>query len=133
MIDMDASLRQAGRMVESGWSEDRAVDLAQRLAEGLRLWIQFEPGDEEWVILEGDGPYVGMISIRFPLAVVLPTVAETLGAIAPEVVLVRIEDFLAAELRGSSELLRTTVLPYGWDVDFETEAFSANDLFVASV
>lgn len=59
---------------------------------------------------------------------------DALAAAAPGLVVVEVTDFSAAELRASPEVLRATLLRFGWsDDDFDTNAFCASDLFVESV
>lgn len=133
VIDLDESLERASRTDVAHWGEDRAGELARGLADALALRVDFEPTDEEWARLLGGGACHGMISVRVPIALVTRFVAPTLAGIAPDVVAVLIDGFMTESLCGSPELLRATVLPDGWDVDFDPEAFSANDLFVESV
>lgn len=42
-------------------------------------------------------------------------------------------DFSTEELRASPDVLRATLLRFGWADDFDTNAFCASDLFVESV
>lgn len=133
MIDLDDPLIRVSRMDQADWNEDRAAALAHRLADTLALRTEFEPPDEQWATLLDDSLCHGMVSACFPLALVTPDVVPALTRIAPDIVIVPIEDFWADELRGSASVLRSTVLPDGWELDFDTEAFSANDLFVEGV
>jgi hypothetical protein len=77
MIDLDPALtRWAGDQLENGhlvgWDEEAAHELAERLAGKHGLRVSWEPGDEEWVrLLSAD--VQGMLSIRFPLALVTST------------------------------------------------------------
>jgi hypothetical protein len=116
-----------------GWNEDVAEDLAQRLAAGHSLSINWEPGDEEWITLIGDD-LRGMIHVRYPLAIAVGAMVELVRGERPEVKIVKVDDLDAEELSASPEVLRATVLPYTpWSEDFDPEHFSASDLFFESV
>jgi hypothetical protein len=137
MIDLDPALtRWADEHPEDGhaadWDEGAAHELAQRLAGKRGLRVSWEPGDEEWIRLAA-ADVQGMLSTRFPLALVTPPLSSDLHDMAPAVVVVEITGFLTEDLRADPHLLRATVLPAGWAEDFDPEAFCANDLFVESV
>ena len=135
MTDLDALLRPWAHLEPAviDWPEEQALDIALRVAEECGLGTAWEPGDEEWILFVGVHAYHGMLSVRFPIALGSGPVTAALGAADPRVAAVQIEDFMAEDLRASPELLKATVLNGGWDDTFDTEAFSANDLFVVSV
>lgn len=137
MIDLDPALtRWAGEHPADGplggWGEDAAHNVAQRLAAKQGLRVSWEPGDEEWIRLVASD-VEGMLSTRFPLALVIPPISVGLSDMAPAVVAVEITGFMTEDLRAAPQLLRATVLPNGWADDFDPAAFCANDLFVESV
>jgi hypothetical protein len=117
----------------TGWTPERAKTTAESAAAPAGLAVNWEPGDEEWLLLADDQAYQAMVSIRFPLALAIPAAAELLRAVDPQLRIVQISDFLAEDLEATPELLKMTVLPYGWADDFDPAAFCANDLFVESV
>jgi hypothetical protein len=135
MTDLDALLRRWAdpEPVVNDWSAEQALDVARRVAAECGLRVSWEPPDEEWILFVGAGASHGMLSVRYPIALGTAPVTAALGVADRRVAVVRIEDFMAEDLRASPELLKATVLDYGWDDSFDTEAFSANDLFVESV
>jgi hypothetical protein len=138
MVDLDPLLRpwvgkDSAAAASMGWDEDQAAALARRIASASGLDIQWEPGDEEWILFLRDGRHEGMLSVRYPVAVGVPSLVAALTSSDSRLSVAEIDDFLSEELRASPELLRATVLDQGWDPDFDTERFSANDLFVESV
>ncbi|GIF64819.1 hypothetical protein Ais01nite_28540 [Asanoa ishikariensis] len=71
------------------------------------------------------------ISKRLPLALVVgDDLAGVIRRSHPRVAVVVISDPDVDELRGSTDVLRRTLLPYGWTDEFDPEAFSALDLFL---
>ncbi len=137
MIDLDPALaRWVGQQAESGylagWDETVARELAERLATKCGLRVSWEPGDEQWIRLL-NAECQGMLSVRFPLALVTRSLRNELTGMAVGLVVVEISGFLTEDLRAAPDLLRATVLPDGWADDFNPEAFCANDLFVESV
>lgn len=135
MTDLDAVLRRWAdpEPVVNDWSTEQALDVAGRVAAECGLGVAFEPPDEEWALFVGAGAVHGMLSVRYPIALGTAPVVAALDAADRRVAVVRIKDFMAEDLRASPELLKATVLEYGWDDSFDTEAFSANDLFVESI
>jgi hypothetical protein len=137
MIDLDPVLarwadEESGNGSVAEWEESTAHQLAERLADRHGLRVSWEPGDEEWIrLLNSESE--GMLSTRFPLALVTRLLSGDLREMAPDVVVVEITHFLAEDLRASPQLLAATVLREGWADDFNPEAFCANDLFVESV
>lgn len=132
MIDIDNALRCASERGPSAWGEDRAVQVASEIAGHVGRSIDYEPPDEEWIRFTGEAD-IGMLSVRVPLALVTEGLAHLVHEVATDVFVVKISGFIDENLRGSPELIKATVLPFGWNDDFDTEAFSANDLFVESV
>jgi hypothetical protein len=137
MIDLDPALaRWAGEHSEDGhvpgWDENAARDLASRLAAKHGLRVSWEPGDEQWMRLL-NAECQGMVSTRFPLALVTRLLSIDVPGPAADLVVVEINGFEIEDLRATPDLLRATVLPDGWADDFNPEAFCANDLFVESV
>jgi hypothetical protein len=134
MIDLDPALAPwQDPAAAAGWTEDRAVQTAQKAATGAGLVLNYDPGDEEWVLLADETAYQAMISIKFPIALATAAVAKAVQQADPSIEVVEITGFLDEDLRATPELLKMTALPYGWADDFNPEAFCANDLFVESV
>ena len=133
MIKLDEALARWAASAEGQWSAERARDAAERVAAHLGLNVLWEPGDEEWILLADEAKYQGMLSIKYPLALLTPLVAMKAQGIEPALDIVEITDFLEENLSAKPDLLKATALPYGWDDDFDPEAFCANDLFVESV
>ncbi|WP_086819420.1 hypothetical protein [Allokutzneria sp. NRRL B-24872] len=139
MIDLDPSLSQwrDARPWERpiyGWGEASAYAASTAVAQRWNLINQWEPGDEEWIMLSDGNDYRSMCSLFFPLFLAVPTVAASISSlVADPVVVVPITGFEVEDLRCSPDLLRATVLRYGWNHDFDPEAFCASDLFVESV
>lgn len=133
MIKLDEALARWAASAKGEWSPERAQDAADRLASQLGLNVLWEPGDEEWILVADEVKYQGMLSIKYPLALLTPLVAAKARGIDPTLDIVEITDFLDENLSAKSELLKATALPHGWDDDFDPEAFCANDLFVESV
>lgn len=130
VIDLDDVLRPwRGGPSPAGWDGPAALALAHRLNVDGALTVEWEPGDEEWIYLG-----TGMISVRFPIALAVDSLAARIRDADPSIGVVEISGLHVEELRASADLLRATVLPYPWDEQlFNTEAFSAWDLFVESV
>jgi len=133
LIKLDEALARWAASAEGQWSAERARDAAERVAAHLGLNVLWEPGDEEWILLADEAKYQGMLSIKYPLALLTPLVAMKAQGIEPALDIVEITDFLEENLSAKPDLLKATALPYGWDDDFDPEAFCANDLFVESV
>ncbi|MEV0269754.1 hypothetical protein AB0H43_13320 [Hamadaea sp. NPDC050747] len=134
MINLDHALAPyQDPAAYAGWSGDRAKKAADTAAAEAGYAVTWEPGDEEWVLLADDTAYQAMVSIRYPLALATPTAAVYLRGSEATLTLVEITDFLTEDLEATPELLKMTVLPYGWADDFNPGAFCANDLFVESV
>ena len=135
MADLDPLLRPLidPQPVLNDWSEEQALDVARRVAVECGLSTTWEPPDEEWILFVGADACHGMLSVRFPIALGTAPVTAALGVADRRVAVLQIDDFMAEDLRASPELLEATVLEYGWDDTFDTEAFSAWDLFVGSV
>jgi len=133
LIRLDDALARWAASAESTWSPEAARNAAERLAAQLGLNILWEPGDEEWILLADNVKYQGMLSIKYPLALLTPLVSEKARNIDSALDVVEITDFLDENLNAKSDLLKATALPHGWDDDFHPEAFCANDLFVESV
>ena len=133
MIDLDEALRRWTAGSATPWSATRAKEAADRIAAARGYSIQWEPGDEEWILLADEHAYQGMISIHHPLALLTPAAARTARQVDDALDLIEISDFLDENLRATPRLLKATALPHGWDDDFHPEAFCANDLFVEGV
>lgn len=123
MIDLDPILTRLHR-ASPPWDDEDALRVANDLSTEI---YSFDPPDEEWVRFNG-----GMISTRYPLA--FATAERTQPLQDDGVVVIPMTDFDTDEYRASREILEATLLPHGInDADFNTEAFSAGDLFVESV
>lgn len=127
MIDLDPILRQWVNDPPP-WDEDQAVQAVRTVADEYGLPVaEFEPPDEEWIRF-GDADRHGMMSVRYPLAFTNDDVAFPEG-----ITVVRYTHPDDENIRASRELLQVTLLRHGISDDFNTEAFSAGDLFVESV
>lgn len=127
VIDLDPILRP---WVDEPppWDEDQTVHAVQAAADKHGLPVaEFEPPDEEWIRF-GDANRHGMMSVRYPLAFANDGIAFPKG-----ITVVRYTHSDDENIRASRELLQATLLPHGISDDFDTEAFSAGDLFVESV
>ncbi|MFB9903669.1 hypothetical protein [Allokutzneria oryzae] len=138
MIDLDESLspwREARPWVSPfpEWGEAAAYGAATAVARRGGLTLKWEPGDEEWILLAGEKAYEGMCSLFFPLFLAVPDLVPVIATAAPLTAVVPITDFGTEDLRCSPDLLRATLLRYGWNDDFDPEAFCAHDLFVESI
>jgi hypothetical protein len=133
LINLDEAMARWAASAEGQWSPERTRDAAERVAARLGLNVLWEPGDEEWILLADEAKYQGMLSIKYPLALLTPFASSIARGIEPTLDIVEITDFLEENLSAKPELLAMTALPYGWDDDFDPEAFCANDLFVESV
>ncbi len=133
MIRIDDALSRWAGAPENAWSPALASDAADRMATRLGLTVLWEPGDEEWILLADAVAYQGMISIRYPMALLTTHVASEARSIDSALDIVEITEFLDENLSADAELLKATALPHGWDDDFNPQAFCANDLFVESV
>lgn len=138
MIDLDEALARwaaasAHSGSDAGWDPGRAKDVADQIATEAGYNVLWEPGDEEWILLADERAYQAMISIRHPLALMTPATATATRTVDATLDIVEITGFLDEDLRATPSLLQATALPHGWDDDFDTEAFCANDLFVESI
>jgi hypothetical protein len=128
MIDLDPILQPWVDHAPT-WSEDQAMTLARNLSERFAMTIApFDPPDEEWINVSSPGRYA-MISTRYPF---MFSIGPSL--LLRDITAVPIIDTDTEELRASRDVLEATLLPHGIkDPEFNTEAFSAGDLFVESV
>lgn len=127
MIDLDPILRPWVDDPPS-WSEERAVQAVRTVAQRYGLPVaEFEPPDEEWIRF-GDSARHGMVSTRYPLAFANDGVDFPQG-----VTVVRYAHPDDEDIRASRDVLEATLLPNGISEDFDTDGFSAGDLFVESV
>ncbi len=115
------------------WDPPSAHSVGDYVARAHGLNVDWEPPDEEWVRVWGPTNAAAMISTLFPLAFTTRQLRETLASASDQLVLIEVTDFGAEELQASPDLLRSTLLRYGWDSDFDTNRFCASDLFVVSV
>jgi hypothetical protein len=131
VIDLDGLLRAWITAPAPPWDAAAAQALARRAAVGRALSVEWEPDDEEWVRLLDESSRA-LVSVRYPLVLTVPELADAFGE--PGVRVVPVSSVDAEELRASPDVLIATLLPSGnWDEDFDTEAVSAWDLFVESV
>lgn len=134
MINLDTALAPfQDPAAYAGWSGEQAKKAADAAAAEAGYTVAWEPGDEEWILLADDAGYQAMVSVRYPLALATPTAAVYLRGGETSLTIVEITEFLEEDLEATPELLKMTVLPYGWADDFDPGAFCANDLFVESV
>lgn len=130
--DLDPSIIRARESEPAGWNDERALRAVELMVDQLGVNVDYEPPAEQWVRFGHIELGGGMISVRLPLAIVWPADARLLSEIGNNIVVVRVSAFDTEELRASPDLLRSTLLPH-WCADLDTEAFSANDLFVESI
>jgi hypothetical protein len=131
VTDLDPILRQWGAPDPTWAAAAESVVRAVAAERGLR--VEYEPPDEEWLRLIDEDRWYAMVSARYPLAVATAAIADDLRR-RPGLAVVEVSDQLADELSASPELLRATLLRYGWDEgEFDPARFNANDLFVESV
>ena len=134
MIDLDEYLvRWAQPTRQSDWTAETASDAAVVIAAAVGLTLEWEPPDEEWITLLDADTSHGMISTRIPLALLVSPTSKTARALYRNLETVDIFDTITDDLRAHSDLLRATILPFGWDEDFDPTGFCVQDLFVESV
>lgn len=134
MIDLDPYLARWTQSTHRPlWTAETAVGAGAVIAAATALTADWEPPDEEWIGLEDGSTCHGMISTRVPLALLIPPTSETARALCENLAVVEIFDTTTDDVRAHPDLLRATVLPYGWDDDFNPAGFCVQDLFVESI
>ncbi len=138
MIDLDPTLgpwrdAKPWETPMPGWGEAIAESIARFVARRHDLSVDWDPPDEEWVRILGSNETCAMVSTLFPLAITVEWLRDALAAVAANAVIIEVSDFHTEQLQASTDLLKATLLRYGWDPTFNTSAFCASDLFVESV
>ena len=108
LIRLDEALARWAASAEGQWSPERAREAADRVAAELGLNVLWEPGDEEWILLADEAKYQGMLSIKYPLALLTPFASSKARDIEPALGIVEITDFLEENLSAKPELLKAS-------------------------
>ena len=134
MIDLDPLLsRWAQSAHQPTWNAEAAVKAAAAIAAATGWTPQWEPGDEQWIVLVDSATSCGMVSIVVPLALLTAPASTTARALPQPLAVVDIPSTAAEVLCATPDLLRATVLPHGWDRDFDPGHFCAHDLTVEAI
>lgn len=134
MIDLTPVLQewrgQNPRVVSSSsWNIEKAQALAESVAKQEDLKIEFDPPDEEFILLADEDATVAMLSVLFPLAFAAPS--YRIFFTAHDVAVVQMSDINAAEFRVEPDVMKDTLLRNGLS-DLDVDAFSAWDIFAIS-
>ncbi|WP_157181368.1 hypothetical protein [Actinopolymorpha alba] len=138
MIDLDPALQQwlGATPWESplpGWTRTGAAARLKALATAHNLTLTaYEPPEEEWVCVRAHDA-TAIASTLFPLAFVTVGLDEVVCRWLPGLTVLPLASMVAADYRASPELLRATLLRFGWTNDFSSEGFCVSDLVVESV
>lgn len=115
------------------WSRSSAGSTFENLGRSHDLTLTaYEPPDEEWICVQGAAA-AAVTSALFPLAFVTPGLCDVIRRRAPQITTVPLASTVAADYRASPEMLRATLLRYGWTNDFSPSSFCVSDLLVESL
>jgi len=134
MIDLDPYLsRWACPTAATAWTEKAATETASAIATATGLGTEWEPGDEGWIGLTSAHTSHGIISTLFPLALLESSIGHVARTLRHDLTVVEVTETVTDQLRAGPELLRATLLRYGWETDFNPDGFCVHDLFVESI
>ncbi|GAA5031052.1 hypothetical protein GCM10023317_81420 [Actinopolymorpha pittospori] len=116
-----------------GWDRSCVGSALQSLVCSHRLSLTaYEPPDEEWIVVR-NGEAAAITSALFPLSFVTPGLVWALRELLPQLILVPLASTVAVDYRATAEVLRHTLLRFGWTNDFSPAGFCVSDLLVESV
>ena len=115
------------------WCRSGAEATLEQLGRTYNLTLTaYEPPDEEWICARGPD-VTAVASALFPLAFVTAGLHDVVRGLLPQLTVVPLTSTVAADYRASPQVLRSTLLRYGWTRDFSPSQFCVSDLLVESL
>lgn len=132
MINIDADLARAWEAA-SDWSIEAARATADSLARSAFAKIDWDDGaGEQWLRVLDDHQVVALVSARLPL-VIFEGPGTAVSGIPGKITVIHVGDLDGAEIAASEEMLTSVFGSADRFHVLDTEGFSANELWYATV